>query len=82
MAKNIDSLIGQALTPDFSEEKDLGDALYSHMQYLSPLLRNLLASGSDADPDDINNLLQLFNDGFCNGLEEFDVERTKRTKAA
>ena len=73
--KGIHSLIGQALAPDFSKE-DPGDALYCHMQNISPLLRATLIAGdpnSEGNIPDTHELLQLFVDCFEKGLEEFDV---------
>jgi hypothetical protein len=83
--KGIHSLIGQALAPDFSKEDDLGDALYCHMQYISPLLRTTLIAGdpnSEGNIPDTHELLQLFVDCFEKGLEEFDVCSSGREKTA
>ena len=83
--KGVHSLIGQALAPDFSKEKDLGDALYSHMQNLSGLIRGTLIASdlnNDGNLGDVHELLELFVDGFENGLGEFDEQRTGRNHAA
>ena len=82
--KETKSIIGETLTPDFSKEEDMGGALYGHMQNLSPLLRSALTV-SDPEADghlgDIHDLLELFSDGFMNGLREFDAQRTERAHA-
>ncbi len=81
--KGVHSLIGQALAPDFSKETDLGDALYCHMQNISPLHRGTLIAGdpnSEGNIPDTHELLQLFVDCFEKGLEEFDVQSTRAEK--
>lgn len=83
--KGIHSLIGQAVAPDFSKEEDLGDALYSHMQNISPLLRGTLIASdpnSKGNIPDTHELLQLFVDCFERGLEEFDFCSSGRENAA
>ena len=78
--EGISSSIGHALTPDFSTEEDLGEALYNELGSLSPLLRSTLRV---SDPStDVYCLLQLFAEGFEKCLEEFDAQGCKRAHTA
>ncbi len=80
--KETRSIIGETLSPDFSKEGNLGNALYDHMMCLSPLLRSVLTVSSPetdgGDLNDVHDLLELFAEGFEAGTREFDSQRTHR----
>jgi hypothetical protein len=80
--KETRSIIGETLTPDFSKEEDLGDALYNHMMFLSPVLRSAVTISDPETPgantEDLHDLLELLAEGFEAGTREFDSQRTHR----
>lgn len=77
------SLFSGLLTPDFSAEEDLGEALYAHMMQVGVMLRaaNLMAADDDANgAEEIGGLaLDMLSMG-CAEFERCNLDRAHKAR--
>ncbi len=82
-ARRPDSTLGQLVLPDFSSEKDLGEALRSHVLNVTTILRAAKVYAEHGeDIHGVEDLIALALDTLDAATEEYDTEESRRREKA